>query len=96
MFKQEIWKRNLFILFLISFLLYNSYNNSIKREGIQNNTKYSETEENLAYKNAAKTNNYYKNQCSTKKLDALQARLNTIADKLQSENEKSDMNNMNN
>lgn len=93
MFKQEIWKRNLFILFLISVLLYNSYNNSIKREGVQNNTKYSDAQQSLAYKNAAKTNNYYKNQCSNKKLNALQARLNTIADKLQSENEKSDMNN---
>lgn len=93
MFKQEIWKRNLFILFLISVLLYNSYNNSIKREGVQNNTKYSDTQQSLAYKNATKTNNYYKNQCSNKKLDALQIRLNTIADKLQSENEKSDMNN---
>ena len=93
MFKQEIWKRNLFILFLISVLLYNSYNNSIKREGVQNNTKYSDTQQSLAYKNAAKTNNYYKNQCSTKKLNALQGRLNTIADKLQSENVKSDMNN---
>lgn len=95
MFKQELWKKTIIVLFLLGILLYNSYNNSLKREGVQNNTKYSDNEESLAYQNAATINDYYNNQCSNEELNKLEQRINTVGNNLQNDNETYAQNNTN-
>jgi len=85
-----LWKRVLLIFFLTAVLIGMSYRNTIQREGIENNTKYSETEQEIAYKNAATIELYTKAQCSSKDLDELDKKLDSISDQLQAENELSE------
>lgn len=87
MANERLWKRILLVLFLLTILIGMSYRNTIQREGVENNTKYSDNEQEIAYKNAATIDSYTKAQCSTKDLDELDAKLDSISEQLQNENE---------
>ena len=48
---------------------------------------------NQSYKNAARVDEYLKNQCTNEQIDEMSTKLNEIADQMQDQNEKLEMSN---
>jgi hypothetical protein len=90
---SNIQKISLFMI-PVFIILFMSYQHSKVIEGATGSKSSGSSDaKNQSYKNAARVDEYLKNQCTNEQIDEMSTKLNEIADQMQDQNEKIEMSN---